>query len=59
MSTAQEVRNKETYHRFHDAINSADLEVISKAIDEFIHPNARFHAAGPTDVTAAQAQKRV
>jgi predicted ester cyclase len=59
MSTAQEARNKETYHRFHDAVNSGDLEVISKAIDEFIHPDGRFHPAERTDVTAVQAQKRV
>ncbi|MEU4227724.1 ester cyclase [Nonomuraea sp. NPDC026600] len=59
MSAAQEVRNKETYHRFHDAINSGDLEVISKAIDEFIHPDARFHTAEPIDVTAPQAQRRI
>ncbi|MBT2233654.1 ester cyclase [Nonomuraea sp. NEAU-A123] len=59
MSAGQELRNKETYHHFHDAINSGDLEVISKAIDEFIHPDGRFHTAEPTDVTAVQAQKRV
>ena len=59
MSTAQEVRNKQTYHRFHDAINSGDLEVISKAVDEFIHPDGRFHPAGRTDATAVQAQKRI
>lgn len=59
MSTAQETRNKETYHRFHDAINSGDLEVIAKAVDEFIHPDARFHMAERTDVTAVQAQKRI
>ncbi|MFI7132017.1 ester cyclase [Nonomuraea sp. NPDC050153] len=59
MSTAQEARNKETYHRFHEAVNSGDLEVISKAIDEFIHPDGRFHAAEWADVTAVQAQKRV
>ncbi|GAA1307704.1 hypothetical protein Psi02_45500 [Planotetraspora silvatica] len=59
MSTAQETRNKETYRRFHDAVNSGDLGVISKAIDEFIHPDGRFHTAERTDVTAVQAQKRV
>ena len=59
MSTAEEARNKETYHRFHDAINSGDLEVISKAIDEFIHPDGRFHTAEPTDMTAVQTQKRI
>jgi hypothetical protein len=59
MSTDQEARNKETYHLFHEAINSGDLEVISKAIDEFIHPDGRFHSAERTDVTAVQAQKRI
>lgn len=59
MATAQEARNKETYHRFHDAVNSGDLEVISKAIDEFIHPDGRFHTAELTGVTAVQAQKRI
>jgi predicted ester cyclase len=59
MSTAQEARNKQTYHRFHDAINSGDLEVIAKAIDEFIHPDGRFHPAERTGATAVQAQKRI
>jgi predicted ester cyclase len=60
MSTDQEARNKETYHRFHDAVNGRDLDVISKAIDEIISPAARFHAAGPfADLTAVQAQKRI
>ncbi|MEW1847137.1 ester cyclase [Nonomuraea angiospora] len=59
MSTAQEARNKETYHRFHEAINSGDLEVIAKAIDEFVHPDGRFHATELAGVTAVQAQKRI
>ncbi|GAA3263326.1 ester cyclase [Nonomuraea helvata] len=59
MSADQEARNKETYHHFHDAINSGDLEVISKAIDEYVHPEGRFHTAERTDVPAVQAQKRI
>jgi predicted ester cyclase len=59
MSRDQEERNKQTYHHFHDAINSGDLEVIGKAIDEFIHPDGRFHAAGPDGVAAVPAQKRI
>jgi predicted ester cyclase len=58
MATAEELRNTEAYHRFLDAINSADLEVISKAIDESIDPNGRFHPA-PAGVTVVQAQKRI
>jgi predicted ester cyclase len=59
MTTADEARNEETYHRFHNAINSGDLEVIFKAIDDCIHPDARFHTAERTDMTAVQAQRRV
>ncbi|MCK2215599.1 ester cyclase [Actinomadura sp. ATCC 31491] len=58
MATAQEIRNEETYHRFHDAINSGDLEVIVKTVEELMAPDARFHTAeGP--VPAVPAQRRV
>nr|WP_055510141.1 ester cyclase [Nonomuraea pusilla] len=59
MSTTQEARNKETYHRFHEAVNSGDLDVITKAVDEFIHPDGRFHTAEGTDMIAVEAQKRI
>jgi predicted ester cyclase len=59
MTTPQETRNKETYHRFHQAINSGDLEIISKAIDELIHPDGRFHAAERTGANLVQVQKRI
>ncbi|MFI6316324.1 ester cyclase [Nonomuraea sp. NPDC050556] len=59
MSTALEERNKATYHRFHDAVNSGDLEVIAKAIDEYIHPDGRFHMADGTAVPAVPIQNRI
>ncbi|GGS82658.1 ester cyclase [Nonomuraea spiralis] len=59
MSTTQEDRNKETYDRFREAVNSGDLEVITKAIDEFIHPDGRFHTPEGNGMTAVQVQKRV
>lgn len=59
MSTTLEESNKETYHRFHDAVNSGDLEIIAKAIDEFIHPEGRFHTADGNAVPAVPIQKRI
>ncbi|WP_327092707.1 ester cyclase [Nonomuraea sp. NBC_01738] len=49
----------ETYRRFHEAVNTGDLEIISKAIEEFIHPQGRFHGAEHAGVSAMQAQKGV
>lgn len=52
-------RNKETFSRFHDAMNSGDAELISKAIDEAVDPNLVFHAPVPGEVTGVQALKQV
>ena len=38
MSTAQATSNKATLRRLHDAVNSGDLELISKTIDEIVDP---------------------
>jgi predicted ester cyclase len=59
MSTAQEITNKATFSRFHEAINTGDTEVISKMIDEVVEPNVLFHAPVPTEATGAQALKQV
>ncbi|GII94220.1 ester cyclase [Sinosporangium siamense] len=59
MSTAQAAINKATYSRFHDAVNTRDLEIISKAIDEVVAPDVRFHTPAPIDATGIQAFKRV
>jgi predicted ester cyclase len=59
MPTAQEIRNKEIYRRFHAAVNSGDLATIGAAIDRYLDPDARFHTPEPSGVTAAQAQRRI
>jgi steroid delta-isomerase-like uncharacterized protein len=59
MSTAQATSNKATFHRFYDAMNTGDAEVISKTIDEVVEPNVLFHAPVPTGATGAQALKQV
>lgn len=57
MSTA--ARNKATFHRLHEAMNSRDPELISKAIDEVIAPDVQISTPLPVDTTGAEAQKQV
>lgn len=59
MTTSQEASNKATFNRFHDAVNSGDVDLISKAIDEAVDPNLVFHAPVPSGVTGVQALKQV
>ena len=59
MSTAQVTANKAAFGRFHEAVNSGDVEVISKTIDEVVDPDLLFHAPVPTGATGAQALKQV
>ncbi|MEV7954452.1 ester cyclase [Streptomyces sp. NPDC058316] len=59
MSTAWATSNAATLNRFHSAVNSGDLEIISKAIDEFVAPDMLFHAPVPMDATGAEALRRV
>src|ERR1700694_5731905 len=59
MSTAQETRNKATFKRFHDAVNTGDVELISKTIDEIVEPDALIHTPLPIEATGAHALKQV
>ncbi|MGX5188920.1 ester cyclase [Streptomyces avermitilis] len=59
MSTAGATGNTATLDRFHSAVNSGDLDIISKAIDEFVAPDVLFHAPVPMGATGAEALKRV
>jgi predicted ester cyclase len=51
--------NKAVFSRFHDAVNSGDLDAISKAIDEVVDPGLVFHAPVPNGMTGVQALKQV
>jgi steroid delta-isomerase-like uncharacterized protein len=51
--------NKAAFSRFHDAVNSGDLDAISKAIDEVVDPGLVFHAPVPSEMTGVQALKQV
>ncbi|MFC3890580.1 ester cyclase [Lentzea rhizosphaerae] len=51
--------NKAAFSRFHDAVNSGDLDAISKAIDEVVAPDLVFHAPVPNGMTGPEALKQV
>ena len=59
MSTAEVVRNKETFRRLEDAVNTCDAEFISKSIDELVEPDATVRTPLPSDATGAQLLKQV
>ena len=59
MPTAQVASNKATLNRLHDALNSGDLDLVSKTIDEVFDPDVRIGTPLPIDATGAQAIKQV
>ena len=59
MWTAEVARNKETFKRFQDAMNTCDAEFISKSIDELVEPDATIRTPLPGDATGAQVLKQV
>lgn len=59
MSTDQISRNKANFNRFHDAINSGDLDVINRMIDDLVAPDVEFHTPAPIPATGIEAMKLV
>ena len=59
MSTAVVTTNKATFRRFRDAMNTRDLEFISKTIDELVEPDATIRTPLPGDATGAEVLKHV
>jgi steroid delta-isomerase-like uncharacterized protein len=59
MSTAQATINKATLARFSDAMNTGDLEVISKTIDDLVEPDAQIRTPAPIEATGAQLLKEL
>jgi len=51
--------NKALFKRFHDAMNSDDLAVISQTIDEIVDPEVVIRTPLPVRGTGAQALKEV
>jgi steroid delta-isomerase-like uncharacterized protein len=56
---AQEASNKATFMHFHGVVNTGDLQLISKMIDEIVEPDAVIRTPVPLDVTGAAALKHV
>jgi steroid delta-isomerase-like uncharacterized protein len=59
MSTQDEERNKATFRRFHEVVNSGDMAAISKMIDELVESDAIIRTPVPLDVTGAETLKHV
>ena len=59
MPTTEALGNKATFGRFHYAVNTRDLEVVSMMIDEVVEPGVVFHAPVPMGATGARAIKDV
>ena len=59
MSAFEVTRNKDTFRRFEDAMNTCDVEFISKTIDELVAADATIRTPLPGDATGAEKLKQV
>ena len=59
MSTTEVTTNKATFRRFRDAMNTCDMEFISKTVDELVEPDATIRTPLPGDATGAEVLKQV
>lgn len=59
MPAAEVARNKETFKRFRDAMNTCDSEIISTTIDELVAPEAIVRTPLLGNATGAEALKQV
>jgi steroid delta-isomerase-like uncharacterized protein len=57
--TMTEVTNRLAFRRFADAVNSGDMELIAKAIDEMVEPNALIRTPLPSEAVGAELLKAV
>ena len=55
----RELTNKMAFTRFSDAVNTGDLELISKTIDEVVAPDALIRTPLPIEATGAELLKEV
>jgi steroid delta-isomerase-like uncharacterized protein len=57
MSASPTSTNKSTFLRFHDAISTGDIGVVSKTIDEVVEPGVLLSTPLPVDATGADGLK--
>ena len=55
----KESTNKMAFRRFADAVNTGDMALISKTIDEVVDPNALIRTPLPIEATGAELLKEV
>ena len=55
----RESTNKMAFTRFADAVNTGDMALISKTIDEFVEPNALIRTPLPIEATGPALLKEV
>ena len=59
MSTAQETSNKARFRHLEGAVNTGDVEVISKTIDDLVAADVQIHMPLPVDVPGPQAFRQL
>ncbi|MDX3100347.1 ester cyclase [Nonomuraea angiospora] len=59
MTTIEAVNNKAALRRFHEAVSTGDAQIISKTIDEVVHPDVLIRTPLPIATTGTQAMKEV
>jgi len=59
MSTAQETSNKTAFRGIQDAVNTGDMEIISKTIDELVAPDVLIRMPLPIEAPGAQAFRQL
>ncbi|MET7333515.1 ester cyclase [Nonomuraea sp. NPDC005650] len=59
MTTIEVVNNKAALRRFHDAVGTGDAEIISRTIDEVVHPDVLIRTPLPIATAGTQAMKEV
>ncbi len=59
MSTDQVAANKATFTRLTEVVNTGDVELIAKTIDEVFEPDVQIATPLPVEATGADALKQV
>jgi steroid delta-isomerase-like uncharacterized protein len=58
MTAVRPTNNKSAFQRFHDAISTGDMEIVSTAVDELFDPNVLLSTPLPVDAAGAEGIKQ-
>jgi steroid delta-isomerase-like uncharacterized protein len=59
MSATKATSNKATFRRFQDAMNTGDVDIVGRTIDEIVDPGATVRTPLPIETTGPQALKEI